>query len=289
MIKKILAKMMLLTLLILTCCLGTAGADTTSPIKKAPSSQTKVVNEYDMIKNLQSKTDEELLSQGLKEDQIQTIRNIDIAQEIYKIAKEDDASLIERGYSPDKIAIIRNFNGTEEQVRALSATLTITASMSMSYYSSTNTTNTIINYNWSWNQMPNFTYQDIVAIAWDPSMYQSNNWQTHDIQYSEWYYSNNQYSYTAQTTSLDPQSPGHGAKTIFSTGKKDGTMTLYTKRGYGHVSLTKSGYMPEAAAQVYYGHNQLSVTPSVSFPGGISVSFSWSVNDEGSAYVYATP
>lgn len=63
------------------------------------------------------------------------------------------------------------------------------------------------------------------------------------------------YSYTAQTTSLDPQSPGHGAKTIFSTGKKDGTMTLFLV-SYNFKTSEKHTLLafpkPLRAAHCYY-------------------------------------
>ncbi|MGE5370683.1 MAG: hypothetical protein ACM3QZ_01730 [Solirubrobacterales bacterium] len=283
--KKKLSILILMSVLVLAMCATAFGAQISDVDVQAKPQLDKPavqVNEYDAFIQMQAKSDEELRQNGLTDDQIAELRNFDYAAEIQKKAKMTDRKLKAMGYDSERISGIRSFNGSEAQVRALSATLSLSCSTSQYFYRS-GKTYAVVNYSWSWNQMPFFTMTDILGIVWNPSFYQTPN-NSNDTQTISTYIGSSYVGTYRQSISC--KAPGHGAGVEFPL-LIDEWSNKWAKSATGKIYLAASGYVPEFGVRVSYGHTTINAgSPSISFPAGLSISFSGGCSEEASDYDY---
>lgn len=134
------------------------------------ASRTTFTNEYDMLSSLRNKNETELRSQGFSTKEIQAIYNLNDAysDHLEQIAELDSGTLRKMGYNESQIKILRSFNGTENEIRALAATLSFTLSIDYVTWSETqNRTNARLCYYFSWAGVPLIKTTDAVALSWN--------------------------------------------------------------------------------------------------------------------------
>ncbi len=245
-------------------------------------SQT-ISNEYDVYKDFISKSDKKLINEGFSEEKIKEIKNVDykklIKEKVYKLEKFDNKVLEDMGYTKDKIKDIKNFSGTDVQIYSLSASLTLSTynishSKSSSYSQATFTTY------WNWSSCPIFLFDDIIAVPWSEGMYldiESSYTYAYREYYDEW---TNTYVSMANL-SIHPNL-NTGAYVKFDMGYHNNDMGgLYVKKGKFGYKLYRLGRVKQLAVQPTYGHTTTGIgSPTVSFPGGLSVTFSNHTEEE---------
>ena len=250
---------------------------------KSESQKFFTITEYELFKQIQDQSDEQLANQGNTDEQIQKIREFDYIKELQKRATMSDTDLEKLGYEPERINKLRSFDGSEEQAIALSATLTLTCNISQHFYNGSQTV-AKVNYNWNWSSMPVWTLTDAIAIVWDPSMYQTPN-NPNDKQTISLYQGSN---YIRKVTySITPASPGHAAICRFPM-LYDEWNNYWSKSASGVVYLGSTSQISDFAVRVSYAHTVVAGSPSVSFPGGLSISFGINTVEEDYDYDYSS-
>lgn len=271
-----------MSLLILVFCSNAFAAEANTDVKNEHE-KSLAISEYELFKQIQAQSDEQLANQGYSADQIKKIRDFDYIKELQKRATMSDSELAKLGYDQEGIEKLRSFDGSEEQAIILSATVNLTCSISQHFYNGTNTI-VKVNYNWSWNNMPIWTLTDAIAIVWDPSMYQTPDNQN-DKQTISLYQGN---TYIKKVTyRIEPASPGHAAICEFPV-LYDEWNNYWSKSASGVVYLGASSKVVDFAVRVSYAHTQVAGVPSVSFPGGLSISFGLNTVEEDTSYDYST-
>jgi hypothetical protein len=254
----------------------------------AASPDQKIVkNEYLYLKELQKLTDEELQARGFDAAAIEELRKIDYAKELKRRAQLDEKELKEfYGYTDEKIKKLKNFKGTEEEVIALAATLTYDiAYYSHGYNSTTNKSTMKVKHSWSWSSQPIFGFTDIEAFAWTDGF-------SLDGSTSNSYLTVTYQGVGTQTVKYYPSldSSLHGAYIKFPVLINDPyAFTAWSKSGTGYLTIWKSGrHTGDVTIRGAYGHNQLGLSPSVTFPAGGGISFSTGVVEEDSDWHTST-
>lgn len=273
--------------LMLSCFTNVVSAESISE-EGTLLSQT-VTNEYDSYKSFKNKSDEQLVKEGYSEVEIKELKSFDYKGEIKKkaerLAKVDSKKLEERGYTKDQIKDIKNYKGTEEQIYSLSASLALST-----YYgaSSKSSTYSQINFrtDWTWSSAPVNLFKDVLAVPWTEGMYLDTASSYTYGQYSyydEW----DETLYQTYSTTVTPDL-NKGASIKFSMGYHDIEFGgLYSKKGKFGYKLFKSSLVNEVAVQPNYGHSTISVTsPTVAFPWGLSVEFSYGTSTAATSYLY---
>ncbi|RYD06140.1 hypothetical protein N752_05690 [Desulforamulus aquiferis] len=254
---------------------------TTGSLAFAQNDTEMKINEYQKLKDLKAKTDEELEEIGLSTKEIEEIKKLDYAKELQKRAKLDKKLLKNLGYSDEQVSMLKNFQGTESEIVALAATLTISASKNeWSYDSSTNTTYFRVGFSWKWSSCPVIKMTDIVAAGWSPEMYQDTSWNSTNHRVT--YFDADSGQNTTKNYNVDVGQAGRGAYSKFPVST---SMWNWATSGSGFFRVSKVGKVPEAAMKISYGHQTVSGTPTVSFPAAGSITFSYHLNEEGYAYV----
>lgn len=274
--KKILSILLILAFTITSSCIAFAN-------EVQRNSVNIKVNEYEHLKQLKSKSDDELKAIGFDKNEIEKVRKADIVKEISKRANLSDTRLKNMGYSKEQIKIFKNFKGTEEEVQALVATVSLYAgTYGFTYDSANDRSYWTMKFNWSWSSVPFFQFEDLIAVAWSPEMALVKDSSTyHTVTYvrdTDGTKTNKSWAF-----SLNDQ-PLRGAFSKFDM-LYVGPFTAYfdeAMSGSGRVKVTKAGNVRDMGACFKYGHEEFGVTPSVSFPGSLSIDFSWDVNEEAS-------
>lgn len=206
------------------------------------------LNEYQMIKELQAKQDNDLFLMGYTSDQIAQLKNLDYAAELRKRSSYDDVTLESMGYSAKQIDLLKNFKGTEEEIIILAASLSLTGYRNNFWYSSGNQYYKIT-FNWQWSSAPVWMMSDIIGIGWQ-TPYHLGSASKHRVHYkvmgagspnlpSE--YNNGYQNYTVQGT--------QNAKHVFpmqqykSWGPQ--TYTYWSYKGTGYVTVYRGGELPK--------------------------------------------
>jgi len=241
-----------------------------------------VNNEYDMYKEFINTSDEDLVKKGYTKEQIKEMKSINykdaLKGKVDQLSKLDDKSLSNAGYDQEQINMIRNYVGTEQQMYALSANLALStykgSSSKSSSYSQIN-----FRTDWIWSSVPVWLYTDILAVSWTEGMYVNLNstytYANYNL-YNEWYET---YDRTESTTVYSNLNTGAYIK--FDIGFHNNDIGgLYAKTGQFGYYISRNAYVSQIAVQAKYGHNELSIQPSVSIPSGLSINFSWSLVDE---------
>lgn len=232
---------------------------------------TQSINEYDLLANLTNKTDSELSEVGYTSEDIYLIRNLDesYANHIRKYATLSTSELKNLGYTEEQISIFRVFNDSEEQIRALAASMNFTLSIDyVTWSQSNNRTNASLRYYFTWVGIPLIKTNDIVAVSW-------NDWTINSSASYVTYRSNSGIGddYTLAATYVPnngPRSFGGGYK--FPMTQDD--HSYWARSGYAIFTLYHKYIRADLSAYAEYGHSSVSASPSFSIPGYGSIEFS---------------
>ena len=183
------------------------------------------------------------------------------------------------GYTPVQIDIIYNFDGSAEQLSRIGGTLSfsITADL-MSFDPATNKAHARLTVDFNWTTQPLVKFTDIIGIAWNGPMTRTA--QVASIQYVHMSTGGSSYYDPNCAQVVNPSGPlnaGVGL-TIPMRGSGVNFDTHYAKSGMFRVILETQGHL-NFAAYAAYGHKTLNLLggPSLSIPGGLSISFSPSI------------
>ena len=248
-------------------------------VKSSTSALT--INEYDFLLNLTEKSNSELVNIGYTANDIDSIRSLreSYTDHINEYTDLSTEALTNLGYTQQQIFTLRNFNGTEEQIRSLAATLNLTLEIDyVTWSSSENRTNSRLCFDFEWNGVPLIKWTDVVALSW-------NNWTINGkvgyVTYTDIYGSGNDYLMSATYISNSgPTSYGAGYK--FAMAQNDNQ--YWAKTGYGIFTLYHNYERADLSAYAEYGHSTLSVSPTFSIPGYGSISFSDSTEMQDQAW-----
>ena len=218
------------------------------------SSNSVTVSERDMILALQEKTDEELKASGYSTEDIDKLRRIDDNTVLKEAKAQSDLELKSRGLSDKQIDIIRNEKNVQKAASQVYGEVTYTI-QSTEYKYSKPDTYLSVKATWNWSTAPLLLHSDIIACTTSESGF----------------------------TRLSSSGSGIGvyadidlAKT-YSGGARPTKMVAYD--GYIIARFkANSRKISSVGISSNYGHTIATVTPSVSFGNGTSISFSPSIS-----------
>lgn len=266
---KIVMSLWLVVLMILGT-LSVSLADT--PENEMPFEENKVViNEYELLKELSSKSESTLSEKGYSSKEIQKLKNFHqiYVDHLNELKKLDDSTLKKLGYTPKQIIVLRDFDESEEQAISLAADLRIYSSTANFNYDGNYSRGRLV-YNWYWTGVPSFKLQDAVAVSW-------NNWAVEsNTSYVSYYTVNTGDFYTNKNATFTTE--GHtyeGAGHKFNVSMSD--HYYYAQRGGGTFDVRSDSHIEkDFAYYIAYGHQM--ILPSITFsltPGGGAASLSF--------------
>lgn len=246
------------------------------------------INEFELYSNLQAKSNSELLKMGYTNKMIEYLRNFNFEEKLKERAQLDEKSLKVLGYNKEEIENLKNvvlkddlsmkLNGGSDSGGSY-ATLTLETSLD---YKTDDTV--VIDFNWNWDHSPLYNGHDIVGFAWEGT---SDSGEDINVRI------NRDYSYhnitmqhiggtENQSADIDVDNEYHSAYSKFDMSYPvNYGNNAFAESGSGQIMLNKTGTLPinEVAMNIEYGHQVIIGSPSVSFPGGLSMSFSTSISE----------
>ena len=166
--------------------------------------------------------------------------------------------------------VYKNYTGTEDQIRALAATLEFTLEADyVTWSSSENQTNARLCYNFNWSGEPLIMTTDIIAVSW-------NDWTLNGklsyVTYTHIYGSEPDISMPATyVPNNGPTANGGGFK--FKMTQQNNY--FWGKSGYGIFTLYHNYTRQDLSAYAEYGHSTITTSPTFSIPGYGSIGFSY--------------
>jgi len=282
--------------LALTLAIGTIGtkvsvkAEEITPDAQETLVSQSVQNEYDMYKSFMKKSDETLKNEGYSDTEIKSMKSQDyvsrLTKKVEKCNKLDEGTLRKLGYSKEQIKMIREYNGSEEQVYALSASLWLSTYV-LSYSKSSSYSQVTCRTDFTWTSCPVWLETDIVAATWSEGLYaetsSSYTYGKYDY-YDEW---TDTYDRTIRPSVSPCLNTGISMKVDMGFHNND-IGGLYAKKGSLGYKMSRQALVEQISIEAKYGHQQWVVSPSVSFglPSSISISFNSTCNEEATNYKY---
>lgn len=239
-----------------------------------------VLNEYDAIVEMRTQSPQALAARGYSTTQIQQIQSNEIEQELLRRATLSDDELENHyGYTQEQINLLRKYDGTalENAPYMRRALANMRAGTEVMIYG---TSRMGVMYHWEWTVKPAQTRTDIVAVTWDPTFIGSgHNNASFDSSSSQVTLHYRRDKTTVYTTSKDltPYSRNQNASCSFDmTRPSDALYWAESGELYIYVKSVNTDNPPlnEVAFHFKYGHQEQKGNVSVSFPAGISISFS---------------
>ena len=231
-----------------------------------------------MILALQEKTDEELKASGYSTEDIDKLRRIDDNTVLKEAKAQSDLELKSRGLSDKQIDIIRNEKNVQKAASQVYGEVTYTI-QSTEYKYSKPDTYLSVKATWNWSTAPLLLHSDIIACTTSESGF------TRLSSSGSAYYRVTKNGNVKSTYALKMQTNGSGigvyadidlAKT-YSGGARPTKMVAYD--GYIIARFkANSRKISSVGISSNYGHTIATVTPSVSFGNGTSISFSPSIS-----------
>lgn len=234
------------------------------------------VNELQMMNELKEMPFEVLMEEGYTYEQIDKIKEFDIIQYIEELSKLSDEELILRGYGNYETEFIRSFDEGDPNKLEV-APMVIGAKVTISLNALKTSSKTAdVNINWSWDYQPNNTWSDIVALSWSKGFNSDAASSYCLLNYVDDLTGRNYW----KESKITDKSPGGGC--AFKFGMKENS--YWVKSGYAKVKLYNDVNVGVFEVRTSYGHNIISVSPSVSWPYSVGVSFSMGMDEAATAY-----
>lgn len=247
-----------------------------------PDLEEDATNEYDYIVEVRAAVKNDLPITTQNEEEINYITSNAIESELlYRASLPTEVLKNQYCYSDKAISILKTYNGERlEDVPELRA-VTATLSTSIGEIVKSDTRIGII-YAWSWDSRPLIRLTDYAAVAWDATYEngKSNNMaldQKTSFATVNYYYTNE--NQRQLEFGLESDNLYHGAAVAFPAEKYFNTLYYWAKYGsmmvYTDLVNQSSGpHLHEFNAHAEFAHYTISFGAGVSFPAGISISFS---------------
>lgn len=268
-------KKVLMSCMILTLSFG--GSSFASENKS--SSGEYSINEYELVKQLEQKSDTQLRSIGYDDEEINQIRNYDeLFKENIEEIKSIDEDVLKNDfqYTDEQIDVIQNFDGSESQMAKASASVTVKATKnSSSLTSKLSKLNVKIRFVWS--GVPAIQFNDSFAMVNSENMFYDNK----STLFTCTYVAGNGYQKTYQFSLKANEAGTTGADVSFPVYKNYGTK-YYLKSGSANVSLgrehTSANRIITCGIGVAYGHVLVPSTSINVTYKGLGITFSGKVS-----------
>lgn len=275
-LKSLTTTVMLICCLILTMTNGAFASDSAQEIQGPIIS----VSEYEIVKNLTSKSNVQLKKEGYTIKDIEEINSIDFGKLANEMRHTDVETLKARGVSEEEIYIIKNSPNDEAVLRASMGDVTYNISYSNFKYTSSSTSVTT-KAHWNWTKAPVSQFTDIIASSTNMGMIAET--QT-GVAY---YYKNGIKGGSANMKYLTPFTKGETKVSALRIPMCESRVDTGDIRPSNYVALmgdlTTNWVYGQKVTKVglacNYGHSKISLTPTVSISnGGVSIGFSPSLN-----------
>lgn len=278
------AKKNIMITIVMSICLVMASITTSFA---AVSSSISVVNgesqtlsEYDLIKGLQAKTDQELLEMGYEAPDVRELRQIDLEKYAKELKKTSTDVLRSQGYSEETINVIQKSDSTAEILSQTMGNVTYTVTAVKLTYSS-GISELKAKVTWNWSSKPVQTLLDIVAITTNKDFYRISGADYNSTTIK--YYKKGNKSTNPKSLSRS-QSTKYSGTTTYSTipmmvaypsDTSDKDDLYYAMSGTMKVHMKDSGKISTVNVSGSYGHSFITCEPSVSVSGDASVSITF--------------
>lgn len=232
-------------------------------------------------------SDEELINSGMTAEEIDELRSFDFNQVLYERSRMSTEDLKWMGYTDEQILSLREMYGTisksalqsdftaeEMSTRGIFADLTLTTSIGK--YSDSEIS---VEFDWSWSNLPAwYGGKDVVGFAWEGTDDNGNPLNVAIDTGSSYHNLNETNNVTGNKThsgTYDVERTYGAAKSEFQLGYRVEDMIGWYQSGDGEIFVEKTGSndINEISMNVTYGHTIVIFGPSISFPGGLSISF----------------
>ena len=259
--------------------------------------KTIKVTEYDLYRQLISKTDEELKNQGLNDEQIKELRNFDFNKVFLERAKLSNHELKKMGYTDEQIFKLKSLYGqtkNNKQVESKIETQNIYAELYNSgifanleittWLISGSDTSITVGFSWRWSNLPAYYGgRDAIAVIWQGT---NTNGQPINVSidtsssYHKVQETNTNSALNGKVTNLafEVEDYYHSAKSEFQLGYRIEDMIGWYQNGWGAIKVNRTGthFIKEVAMKISYGHTYILISPGVSFsPISFSIGFAW--------------
>ncbi|QHI73090.1 pre-mRNA-splicing factor CWC21 [Aminipila terrae] len=243
------------------------------------------INEYDVVTELRSNSDQDLEEKGYSEDEIKEIRSDEYEQDLLKRSQLSDSELkSEFNYNEEQIEVLKNYEGEPIQevpeMRAVAATCngTVSCPTASSEF-------IYIKLNWKWTTAPSFRTVDAAAVRWKGTdtggnplnVALNNNASNSYCTVNYVYFAGEKPSTSVKKALTVTDSYGKAYSDFAMTKISNGDINQWAKSGELQIKVDKTGTKPikEVAVCFSYGHSTVSASGvSVSWPAGFSISFS---------------
>ncbi len=233
-------------------------------------------NEYEYLKQLneeyvEAKQNDTLDSheyfKNLTEEELHIIENYkqEYSDKIYELKEWKIEELKNVNYNEEQIKAIKTFDGSEEKLILAGTTVTVEVGFVNLNYSSSGTTVDLIAAFNSEGIQSNW-FKDIFAVVWSSPL--TVVFESGHLRYDTKF---------GQTVTLDQDlSSGlyNRDMDFYKYHDGPGTDTYYLHSGSIIISLSSNTTVLDLATHAAYGYTTLNITPSVTYPGGISIVFS---------------
>lgn len=278
-----------LNLLLVFCLL----VSSTCVFANSPSDTQIKIREFDLILDLQTKSEAELLSLGYSSTEITELYRIDLVSLLLERANLSDYELNQLGYAPQNIKSLREFKNDYlaspksysslsqneiNQLSILSPEVTITL---RSPQVVTSGREWIVKLDWSWDYCPAWLRNDILAFSWKG--YNSSSIPVGvfiDKTSTFTYHILNRFSSGIVYAPMTYKDVSANVYSNFAMKGPD-VGSDYTTGGSFSAHLYSDVPVEKIAIGYGYGHSTITLSPSVDFTGTVGISFGSGMDDHG--------
>ena len=251
-----------------------------------PSSKQScyTISEFDMLETLAKESKSELKQDGYSQEEIAEIKEYETLYQkhIEELGNLSDERLRNWGYSEEELSIIRNFQGTTEEMRALSAKVTINITDENFKFQSKETYTTgTLNYSWNWTKKPMSQATDLIAFAWNDWAVKASSSYVKYYDMTTGVLTKGEPAQKIQPTSVVSGVGGNGYKFPLVQGN------LFAKEGNGYFKLQSDVHIAKDCYYgMAYGHTTLALSVGYSIgKSGLDPTFAFKSGIENMASI----
>lgn len=244
-----------------------------------PVQMKDVMNEYDHIVAIRNASEKEISLMGVSSEDAEYIKSNAIESELmYRASLPEEELRNAYCYTDEDIRILKAYDGSRLEDVPEMRTVMATLSAGIGELVKSGTRVGVI-YTWTWDSMPNVLYKGCAALAWDGTY---RNGLTNNMSFdASKSFCNLHYRHGDATQSMgtiksfESNNLYRGAGVTFSMGTtakwvKGGALYMYMNL----VNQTDGPLLYQLSAHAEYAYYSISISPGISFPDVLSISFS---------------
>lgn len=273
MTKKVISVLLAIVCLSFSLSISSLAADD-MPMQKQ---FTKTFNEYQVLKTLNREYLEMKEHSTLGNSKFSTMSQEDInmienyqdyfSEKVEMLQSWTDEELASMGYTEKQISTIRNYDGSEASMSSLSSDCKVTTKLTSYSNSASGSSATILTW-FNWSGVHSNFFNDIFAVVWSAPFNATTT--SGYVKYKN-----------PKTTHIKTYNHKPGIKGLYGSYIKFPKCktithqgTFYVTGGSMTINLRANGNIKDFTAYSEYGYTSLNISPSVSYPGALSIAFS---------------